>query len=287
MIIRITAAQFETIGLELAGFTRARQERTIQRTNRERFRSWYGISPQACSALFEDLQAAPARVAKANCRFFLMALNWLKNYRSEAELAGQFNMDEKTARKHIWMYARAFQALKPEKISMVGLDDGGFYILTVDGVHFRIGEPRLEPDSKWYSEKFNGPGLTYELGIAIRQNRLVWINGPFKASVHDKTIYNKPNGLKSRMPAGKKGIADRGYRNEPTLATRNELDSAAVKAFKRRARARHETFNGRIKNFKALAERFRHGVQKHKTVMEAVCILVQYDMENGHPLFDV
>ena len=60
-----------------------------------------------------------------------------------------------------------------------------------------------------------------------------------------------------------------------------------VKSFKRRARARHETFNGRLKNFKILAERFRHGVPKHKAVFEAICVIVQYDMENGHPMFDV
>lgn len=290
MIIRITAEQFETLGLELAGFTRAKIERTCQRTNRERFRTWYGISSQACSALFEDLQttAVPgARINKARARNFLMTLNWLTNYRKEAELAGHFKMDEKTARKHIWTYTKAFQALKVVKITMSDLDDGGVFILTVDGVHFRICEPHLHPDAKWFSPKFKGPGLTYELGIAIRQNRLVWINGPFLASTHDKTIYNKTDGLKSQMPAGKKGIADRGYRGEPTLSTRNDLDTEPVRDYKRRARARHETFNGRLKRFKILDERFRHGFQKHKVVMESVCVLVQYDMENGHPLFDV
>ena len=60
-----------------------------------------------------------------------------------------------------------------------------------------------------------------------------------------------------------------------------------MKDFKRRARARHETVNGRLKVFKILAERFRHGVEKHQTVLEAVCVLLQCELENGHPLFDV
>ena len=55
----------------------------------------------------------------------------------------------------------------------------------------------------------------------------------------------------------------------------------------RRAHARHEAFNGRLKSFKVLAEKFRHGQEKHKSVFEAVCVIVQYDMENGRPLFDI
>jgi hypothetical protein len=56
---------------------------------------------------------------------------------------------------------------------------------------------------------------------------------------------------------------------------------------KNRAKARQETFNKRIKIFKILDERFRHSVKKHKAVFEAVCALVQYEMENGHPLFTI
>ena len=54
-----------------------------------------------------------------------------------------------------------------------------------------------------------------------------------------------------------------------------------------RARARHETFNGRIKNFGCLDDRFRHGMEKHKICFEAVCVIVQYQLENGSPLFDI
>jgi hypothetical protein len=49
----------------------------------------------------------------------------------------------------------------------------------------------------------------------------------------------------------------------------------------------HETFNGRLKNFSVLAEKFSHGHEKHKCIFEAVCVITQYEIENGHPLFDV
>jgi hypothetical protein len=101
-------------------------------------------------------------------------------------------------------------------------------------------------------------------------------------------MFRKPNGLKTKIPIGKRGIADHGYKKEEEkLAIRNGLDSQAVEKFKSRALARHESFNGRIKEYACLSGVFRHGVDKRKAVFQAVCVLTQYNMENGHPLFEV
>jgi hypothetical protein len=203
-------------------------------------------------------------------------------------MAGFFHSDDKTLRKHIKKYVDAIAALKEEKIIWDDGDDE-IFLLSVDGVHFRINEPRTEPSSKWCSHKHKSAGLNYELGISIYKSRLVWINGPFKAAVHDRTIF-RTEGLADKMPVGTKAIADRGYTGEECkekLSIRNRRDSDALRQFKKRVRARHENFNARIKVFKILEERFRHGVKRHQAIVEAVCVLVQYDMENGHPLFDV
>jgi hypothetical protein len=141
----------------------------------------------------------------------------------------------------------------------------------------------------WYSHKQKKAGLSYELGISIFNNKLlVWINGPFPAGNTNLVIYRKAGGLKSMIPAGKKVIADEGYRGEAQMITsRNWFDSAAVKEFKGWVTARQETFNKRLKDFKVLAKRFCHGVAKHQMVFEAVCVLVQYGLKNGRPLFNV
>jgi hypothetical protein len=97
----------------------------------------------------------------------------------------------------------------------------------------------------------------------------------------------KEDGGKSKIPASKRVIGDTGYKGESQISIRNMYDSQMVKEFKRRSRAHHEAFNGRIKNFSVLDERFRHGVKKHKSCFEAVCVIVQYDMGNGHPMFNV
>lgn len=181
---------------------------------------------------------------------------------------------------------------------------GGFgeetHIISVDGVHCRINEPRMNnPGSVHYSHKFNGAGVGYELGIAIFSNRLVWIAGPFPASRHDLTVFRggklnepkDPNALIFKIPQGKKGIGDSAYTAEAGENGKMEVsrseDLPDVKKFKARAKARHETFNGRLKAFQVLDIPFRHRQLSHAAVFEAVCVAVQYDIENGSPLFDM
>lgn len=168
-------------------------------------------------------------------------------------------------------------------------DDVPIFLISVDGVHCRCYEPWHPLHSKnpeYYSHKFHQAGLTYELGIAVYESKLVWINGPFPAGQNDITVYRKA--LKAKIPDGKKVIGDRGYRGEKaTIRLPNSHNTKKVRQFMGRARARHESFNSRIKNFAVLSERFRHGEEKHKWCFEAVCVIVQYQMDNGSPLFDV
>ena len=73
-------------------------------------------------------------------------------------------------------------------------------------------------------------------------------------------------------------------------------DSLAANNFKKRARARQETFNARLKEFKILDVPFRHLIKlpmeqeyslaEHKRVFESVSIMVQYDLKY-RSLFDI
>ena len=167
------------------------------------------------------------------------------------------------------------------------IDSEKILVLTVDGVHFRTREIRKEPSSSWYSHKHKGPGVTYELGISIWESKLVWIHGPFKAGKNDVGMFKGDGGLEEKVPASKRVLGDSAYKSSSKASVKDALDSRELKSFKNRALARHETFNGRIKTFSVLENRWRHCLTKHKSVLEAVCILVQYDMENGFPLFEV
>jgi len=292
VLINIPADRFLVLGLELMGFSvRNPQAPLVHKKDVDRFLSVFGTTPAAASAIFYDLQTTPiaaARVDKINFKYFMMTLNWHKGYKVESEYTFAFKVCEETVRKWTWIYTKRIQALKEAKIRWDFLH-GSPYLIKVsdDGVHCAVNEPQKQPSTKWSLQKHGGKAaLTYEIGIAIYQNQVVLINGPHPAAMHDMTMFNSPDGVGTQLLPGEQAVADRLY-NGPQVAVRNEFNTAEVRGFKRHVRARHETFNGRIKSFKILDTKFRHGVEKHQACFEACCVIVQYDMETGRPLFQV
>jgi DDE superfamily endonuclease len=165
-------------------------------------------------------------------------------------------------------------------------DDQAVLFATIDGTHCRIFEPQKDPGPKWFSYKFHGPALGYEIVIDVWSQRVVHIHGPYHARDNDIKNFRKPEGIMDQIPPGRKLIGDTGYQGEPDkITTPNPHDSLIVKQFKNRARARHETFNKRIKDYQILRQEFRSDTSYHQIVFESICILCQYDIENGHPLF--
>ena len=130
--------------------------------------------------------------------------------------------------------------------------------------------------------------------MAVFRPQVVWISGPYRGAEHDITIFRE-GGLKDKIAPGKKTIADKGYithlEEEKMIAWPNNLDSDELARFKSRARLRLETFNGRLKFFAILRDTFRHCSHKtdkqHQLAFEAVCVTLQYQMENGSPVFAV
>ena len=70
------------------------------------------------------------------------------------------------------------------------------------------------------------------------------------------------------------------------LSLPNPMDDLELANFKARVRARHETFNGRLKFYKSLSDTYHHRWAYHVHVFEAICVTVQYQIDNGSPLFD-
>lgn len=223
-----------------------------------------------------------------------MTLNWLKEYRTEENGSGDWGVNEKTFAKHTLSYSIALEAIAATKVVWPFEGDNmpeEVFLATVDGVHFKVYEMRQTPNKNMKGHKFKGAAVAYELAISIWKGKLVWINGPFPAGENDLIIYKKPNGLKTKVPQGKRLIGDKIYLSQPEISGRNACDDKKLAVFKERAKARHETFNRRIKSFRILDTSFRSKTKdrltKHKTVLTACCVVVQYDMENGRPLFDI
>jgi hypothetical protein len=116
----LSTEEMQALGLHLAGFSEARQARTRQATSLDRFRSNYGLSPVTYANVLADLQTTEnddARIDRPDPRLLLMMGNWLKTYATESQMAGSWQIDEKTIRKWNWHYAVKVQALKLQKVS--------------------------------------------------------------------------------------------------------------------------------------------------------------------------
>jgi hypothetical protein len=251
------------------------------------------VSPKAVQVCTNDLSS---KGFDLDLKDVLMAMNWLRLYDTEHVLAGRWGLSEESIRNRVKNCCKAIQSLKDNKIVWIDQPNVTF-IASVDGTHCRIFEPRTDPGSKWYSHKFNGPGVAYEVVIALHSTNVISVRGPFPASIHDITVFR--GGRKDEFPknpaavifktkAGQRVIGDSGYEGEhEKVAITREGDSVEVKKFKARAKARHESFNSRLKSFQILDLAFRHGFGQHQMAFEAVCTLCQLDMENGHVLMEM
>ena len=65
------------------------------------------------------------------------------------------------------------------------------------------------------------------------------------------------------------------------------MDSKEFNRFKTRTSLRLETFNGGMKKFEVVNHMFCHSQDKFKDAFEAVAVIIQYQMDNGRPVFDV
>jgi hypothetical protein len=211
-------------------------------------------------------------------------------------ISSRFNICERYSRgKPIWDWIRRISVMKKKKIKWIRqLDDptAEIFIITIDGTDFRLWErkhPKVNQDKKQCSKKFNHGAAKYEIGISIFTAQVVWISGPFRGAEHDMTMLTK-GGLLDKVADGKMCVADRGYKsNKPEIKAKlslpNEHDPTKINNFKSWARLRHETLNGRLKFFNILSDTFWHGFDNHKFMFEAVVVIVQYQMDNGSPIF--
>ena len=147
------------------------------------------------------------------------------------------------------------------------------------------------------------PGVSFEVVTDPIDGKIRWINGPEPASIHDITFLRggKKHDMKNwkrlalyfHVPANMKLVGDSAYEGQADkVSITKDAHSPATKALFARMKSMMETCFGRLKNFRILTESFRHGtntadkLNKVKMAFEAAAVLVQYDCENGHPLFE-
>jgi hypothetical protein len=162
--------------------------------------------------------------------------------------------------------------------------------MTIDGTDFRIPQKGIaKKGNAFASHKYAGKSaLRYELGVDILAGNLVWIQGPYPAGKYsDIVIFNKA--LTHFLEPGERVEADKGYRGYPEKikCPANDANPAENRGMQGKARARHETFNGRLKTWGILSQVYRHNIMSHGDVFRACAVVTQLTVANGEPLFEV
>ena len=139
---------------------------------------------------------------------------------------------------------------------------------------------------EWWSHKFNGAGLRYEVAICIQTGDIVWVNGPYPPARHqDISIFRHL--LKGMLGEHEKVVADSGYDGDWQCCTPKKARSRRHFVEMSVARDRHETVNRKLKYWQALKHEFRHNLQQHHIVFRSVATLTQIAIEHGHGPFQV
>lgn len=221
----------------------------------------------------------------------MIAHAFLWKYYTSADIATRFRQCERYSRgHHLWKWVKNIAALKGEVIvwdELFDSDHSEIFIVSVDGTDFKIREKstnELNVDKKQYSQKFNHGGLKYEIAVGLVNGKAVWTSGPHRGGRNDQEIFDEAGGLAQKIKDGKLAISDGGYSGKKVCPP-NTRDPKPVRRFKGRVRARHETFNGRLKNYSILQNMFRHDPKKHGLVFDAVAVTINMQIDAGSSLF--
>ena len=167
---------------------------------------------------------------------------------------------------------------------------GNNCLMTIDGTNFRIPQKGAATKGNAFASHKYGEKSTlrYELGVDILAGNLVWIQGPYPVGKYsDIVIFNEV--LTFFLEPGERVEADKGYRRYPgkIKCPANDANQAENRALQGKARARHETFNGWLKNWGILSHVYRHHIMSHGDVFRACAVVTQLTVALGEPLFEV
>ena len=196
----------------------AAQSSTGKRYSIRQFKTLFGVSPCVTAMAWDYMLVQVDTVQKKIIlQDLLKALHFLKCYSTETQLCQLFTCTEKTFRsryKPALLILAAIPTICFEDRHTVGNIRHKAKI-SIDGTDCMIPE-QFPFDGMWYSHKFKGPGLRYEVGICILTRRMVWIMGGYPCGAYpDLKIFRE--GLSELLEEGEKVIADGEYKGEEQI----------------------------------------------------------------------
>jgi hypothetical protein len=300
----LTVEDVRCISLGYFGISRRRL--SLEMAN-EQVKKHLGSFPIDLAEMWHDLcTEIPIKERKMRgFKQFIMTHFWLWNYPKNADvMASRFKVSKRYCQgEPIHRWVKRIAALKSKKIvwdPQIEDPNRSCFAGSIDGTDFRQEEkqhPNMTRDNKECSVKFKHCACKFEIMLSLHESRILWINGPFRGGKHDVDIFT--SSLVDRIPTGKFVVADRGYKckqaaHRAKVSLPSSTDSKGLANFKMRARCRQETFNARLKKFESLSGAlFRHGGgadagrEFFGITIVAVCVIVQYQMDNGREFFAI
>jgi hypothetical protein len=154
--------------------------------------------------------------------------------------------------------------------------------VTVDGTDFRIQEP-MPFSEGWFSHKFHGPAVRYEVCVNIQNGWIVLVNGPFPAGEWpDLRIAREklcPLIADSEFP-DELALADGGYFDDYEFFDTPTGENNEEQKMKADARARHKTINRRFKQWGILQQIYRGSLHRHGHIFQAIANITQLMFEH-------
>jgi hypothetical protein len=266
------------------------RHRRALHTDMALFHAFFGTWPNICAELWHRIDPYENIHPRTRAVHLLWALLFMTNYTVECVNAALVGCDEDTFRKWTRPWISNIALLSLELIQWDARFEGNWHFWTfcVDGIHCPIYEPRRPFWTGWYSNKFKGAALAYEVATAVTTGKIVSINGPFPAGRWNDPMMFKNNLAKRVITGVEKGVCDAGYfdchewlfraywRSKGGLKEklpRNDLHE--------RIRARHEQLNSRLHRFNCVASIFRHDITMHGDFFNACAVIVQLEIING------
>lgn len=307
------------IGIRMDSPVNERRFRAFFRLNAEGVADLWETLKETCGGCFyTDAAGTVLPFTACTVDHLLLCLHFMKTYSGAACCSAFFNMTEKTHRRYFWAmvsylvhlsrctvsmsvptqvlliflhthYTHLYSTYNPVQILLSNRfmnQNGSECLLTVDGTDFQINEPT--PFSPvWFSHKYNGPAVRYEIGVCIQTGWICWIAGPFPAGdFPDVEIFSL--GLADELNEGERVEVDEGYAGDLPVRPKSDFGGKEEwRWMKGKARARHECINRLFKQFGILGQKFRHNKNKHSDIVSAIAAIVQNEIKRGRGTFQV
>jgi hypothetical protein len=184
--MRHSSAAFADIARQMLGLPTGGRKLSI--------RGNFGVSFRVISKLWNKLDPKMTISLRAEPKHLLWTMVYLKVHKSEPvhlRITGCKSRD--TYQNWVDKFTSAIEDLADDIIDFSNRFkkwDGLARCLTcIDGTDVKITEP-VPRGSIWWSHKFNGAGLRYEVVTCIITGDIVWFWGPFPCNMSDREIFD-------------------------------------------------------------------------------------------------